>query len=206
MYLPEYPMAVDFETFAICLLGLAGIASFFRHRRRQHEYAVRLGANTRAIPARSSRTTMLLFALSVAAAAGITIGIVELSTATGINSILGLFAIVGSGSFFITTYRESITLIGPNGFAIPYFNLYLPWSAIEEVAWDSPAGSRTCRLSLHYRRPGGIEVLHLNVKRDAVISTSAMLQELRSPHGDEPLGDNAPGMIATANSTQTFLN
>ena len=199
-------MTLDFETFAIFLLGLAGIASFFRHHRRQQEYADRLGTTARAIPARSSRTTLLLLALSVAATAGITIGIVELATAPGINAIVGLFAIVGAGSFFITAYRESITLIGPNGFAIPYYNLYLPWSAIEEVIWNSPAESRTSRLLLHYRRSGGIQVLHLTVKRDAVISTSAMLQELRSASDVHRLNDNAPGMISTSNNTSTLLN
>jgi hypothetical protein len=199
-------MPIDFETFLICILGLAGIASFFRHRLRQKEYGDRLGATTRAIPARSRRTTLLLVALSVVAIAGISIGITQLAAASGINSIMGLFAIVGAASFFITAYRESITLIGSNGFAIPYYNLYLPWSAIENVAWDSPAGSRTSRLSLHYRRSGGIEVLHLNVKRDEVISTAAMLQELRSAHGEELLSEAPSQLVGTANGSSTLYN
>jgi hypothetical protein len=199
-------MAIDFETFVIFVLGLAGIASFFRHRRRQQEYALRLGLSTQTIPARSGRTTLLLIALSVVAIAVIIIGIVEFVTASGINAIMGLPAILGAVSFFITAYRESVTLIGQNGFAIPYYNLYLPWSAIEEVAWDSPAGSPTSRLSLRYRRTGGIEVLHLNVKGDDVISTSAILQELRTASVDGRRSDNAPHMLPTASSSTTLLN
>jgi hypothetical protein len=198
-------MAIDFEPFLICILGLAGIASFFRHRLRQRDYTRRLGATARAIPARSSRTILLLIALSLVATAVIAIGIVELVTASGINAVMGLPAIIGATCFFFTAYRESITLIGPNGFAIPYYNLYLPWSAIETVAWDSPTTSRSSRLSLHYRRPGGMTVMQLNVRQDEVISTSAMLQELRSASSEERCGDTAPQMLPTTNST-TLLN
>jgi hypothetical protein len=199
-------MAIDFETFVIFVLGLVGIASFFRHRRRQQEYAGRLGSPARAIPARSGRTMLLLLALSVVATTVIIIGSIEFVTSSGINAMMGLPAIIGATSFFITAYRESITLIGANGFAIPYYNLYLPWSAIEEVEWNSPAGSRTSRLSLHYRRHGGREVLHLKVKRDEVISTSAMLQELRAASVDAHLNDTLPRTLPTANSSTTLLN
>ena len=197
-------MAIDFEPFLICILGLAGIASFFRHRLRQRDYTRRLGATARAIPACSSRTILLLIALSLVATAVVSIGIYELATASGINAVMGLPAIVGAVCFFFTAYRESITLIGPNGFAIPYYNLYLPWSAIETVAWDSPAESRSARLSLHYRRHGGMSVMHLNVKHDEVISTSAMLQELRMASGEEISGDRAPQILPKMKRTSSF--
>jgi hypothetical protein len=194
-------MPFEFDTFLIGVLVLFAVLGHTTHRRRRASYLARLGAPVTVLQGRTQRMMVLLVVLSLAALAGAGIGIARFATMSGIDGAVGLAACAAAGLFLWTAHRESHALFGANGFAIPYYDLYLPWSAIELIEMEESAGRDSGWLAVRYRSGSGSRTLRLRLSSDATTAAlDVCVRRNAAAQGEPDRVDVAGGVPGAINS------
>jgi hypothetical protein len=191
-------MPFEFETLLVFVILFFGIASFVNHLRRRRTYGSRLGHDIVTIARRTRALNIFVAALSLLGLAGMAISAYQLVTTPGAGSLRALLQAAGIALIYATTWRESNIMFGSNGFAITYYDMFIPWDSVPEVTWDRDLGQRKWGVTFHFVRYGRKQTLRFYTRRDSKEAIERMIDAVRS----QRLGTLPDDLIASAGNAQ----